>query len=100
MNKKLFLIGVTLLALLAGFFATSGLGGSSTVIAQEQVTVSRFILVAAEPAVRMWSGPIQFSDNNSPDFRPHTILPLKQGVTSDCISEESTNPRRWGGCIQ
>ena len=101
MNTKLFLITVVaLVALLAGILSTFGLGRSSSVKAQEQVVARSSISVENESSVRMWSGPIQFNDANSPDFRPHAQTSAKPGVATECISDESIQPRRWGGCIQ
>lgn len=102
MNVKRFLtILIVLVTLLAGFFAASRSSKPSSAVAQEQkIGAPGSILAVNEPTVRMWSGAIQFTDNNYPDLRPHTTLPLKPGVSTECMSEESANPRRWGGCIQ
>jgi hypothetical protein len=102
MNIKRFLtMLVVLVTLLAGFLASLGSSRSSSAVAQEQqVSAPGSRLVANEPAVRMWSGAIQYSDNNYPDFRLHITVPSKQGVAAECMSEENANPRRWGGCIQ
>jgi hypothetical protein len=102
MNTKFLLTTVVLVALLAGFitYAVTSQSAPVTEQAQPGVVANAKLIIADEPAVRMQSGAIQSSDGNSPDFRPHTKPALKQGVTTECISEENAHPRRWGGCIQ
>jgi len=100
MNTKLFLMIVALVILLAGVFAPFDLARSSTVTVRQEVSSPYSVLVMNESAVRMWSGSIQFADDNSPDFRPH-VQPSAQGVVASiCMDDEQITSRRHGGCIQ
>ena len=99
MKIKYFLIVVELVVIAASIFTVLGRVNSISAKAQPETNVSRPLFLN-EPAVEMQSGEIQSSDNNSPDFRPHSAPVLMQHVASECISEENIQPRRWSGCLE
>ena len=99
MNTKRFLLILMLVALSVSLLALFTTTEFRPVKAQVQPNVSTSVLVH-EPAIRMQSGAIQFTDSNAPDFRPHTNTSLKHGIAAECIAEENARPRRYGGCVQ
>ena len=99
MNTKLLLTVVTLIAIVASIFALTAATKSETATTQAKAISSR-LSIADEQPVRMWSGVIQLSDSNYPDFRLQAQTSAKQAVATECMSEEQVTPRRQGGCIQ
>ena len=99
MNIKRFLIiavsAVLSVSLLALVITTKSTPVKAKV--QADVSISSFV---NEPAVRMQSGPIQYSDNNAPDFKLRAVIPSKLDTDTGCISDENARPRRYGGCVE
>ena len=99
MNTKRFLVITAVVALSVSLLALIATTKSTPAKAQVQVEASKLTLVN-EPAIRMQSGAIQFTDSNRPDFKPHAKVFLKQRTTSGCMSGENNTPRRQSECIQ
>ena len=97
--KKRFLIIVALVALSISLFSLFVTTNSKPAKAKIQADISSSIFVN-EPAVRMQSGLILFSDSNAPDFSPHAVTPPKPNTDSGCISDEFVSLRRYGGCVE
>ena len=102
MNTKFLLTIVVLMALLAGFVTYSATTQAAPVTEQARPGVAANVepIIADEPAVRMHSGAIQFSDGNYPDFKPHAVTPSKPDTDTGCISDENAQLRRYGGCVE
>jgi hypothetical protein len=99
MNTKHVFVIAVLAVLSVSLFVLIATIKSEPVKALASVGASNLIFMN-EPAVRMQSGPIRFSDNNAPDFRPHAKTPSKPNADTGCIAEENANLRRYGGCVQ
>ena len=101
MNTKRFLTMLLLLLVVApGIAAPFMMRNPVTAEGQSQKFVSVSLTLLNEPASRMWSGPIQFNDGNSPDFKPHLRASADKFAVPSCMADEQVTPRRWGGCIQ
>ena len=98
MNAKHFVTIAVLVVLSVSLFTLASLRKSTPVKAEVQAEAV-LPIVLNEPAVRMQSGPIHFSDNNSPDFRSHVVPTTRLDADTGCMSDENATPRRYGGCV-
>lgn len=99
MNTKRILVIAVLVALSVGVLSLVTTTKSAPAKAQVQANQFRLVLVN-EPAIRMQSGVIQFSDSNSPDFSPHIDSSEKPDHDTGCIPDENATPRRFSGCVE
>jgi hypothetical protein len=98
MNKLHSLGLVVLVAVIVGIF-TLNTPIKSTPAAAQVPASSAKVITPGESSARMWSGPIQFSDGNFPDFKPHHTQAKSKNEPSVCMTDNTT-PRRQSGCIE
>lgn len=99
MKKNRLVAIAAFVVLLASLLAVLPMKSPLPAKAQVQANAIK-VNFASEPAIRMQSGEIHFSDSNAPDFKPHVVKHPKYHVNAGCISVEDSKQRRYGGCVE